>query len=663
MKFVLEKMISVVLAFLLVIPAVLVFSVSADEVIVNQENSTDVYDYSFDNKMKIDDGGSAPELLVGKSNDYTEKIVEAVAEKNPDGKFDLEIEAPEEYKSGDDITVDVKIKNISSGLGIIAVTADFYYDHNKLALLNNIDSDGAIKCISLPEYWENAVKPDRDTNHNVIDNGHISVMAYTAYDKPGNQDGFLTFSFKFKVKEDVNGPIGIYISHESVSAKQYDLMAGSISGNGGYSIISEAPLDQDEQYISNIIENTGETIEKAELELVIEAPKIYIPECEIAVKVSIHNIGVEDGIVSLLADFYYDPEKLQLMNTMDTDGVLECINLPDSWENLVKLDRDQDKNIINNGHITIALITARNKPVKEDGALEFTFRFRVKAAVEGVIGFYIPHASIRARKYNLSAGDILGNGGYALVFAEKEHIYGDYISNGDGTHTHRCTIEGCNASETEDCYGGIATCTKKAVCEVCHKEYGGLAAHSYTEAATAEHLKTAATCTKKAVYYKSCGDCGANGTETFEYGDLDPENHTGGTHLEHEKPSTCTEKGYTGDTYCSGCGEKIADGSEIPTKPHTPGKDWVEEDGKKVKKCTECGTVVDTLKRLPGDVDDDGKITVTDCLYLKRYILGTLSGNINFENADVDGNGRIDAMDYLYLKRGYLGTFDISKFA
>lgn len=53
MKFVLEKMISVVLAFLLVIPAVLVFSVSADEVIVNQENSTDVYDYSFDKNFNL----------------------------------------------------------------------------------------------------------------------------------------------------------------------------------------------------------------------------------------------------------------------------------------------------------------------------------------------------------------------------------------------------------------------------------------------------------------------------------------------------------------------------------------------------------------------------------------------------------------------------------
>ena len=69
------------------------------------------------------------------------------------------------------------------------------------------------------------------------------------------------------------------------------------------------------------------------------------------------------------------------------------------------------------------------------------------------------------------------------------------------------------------------------------------------------------------------------------------------------------------------------------------------------------------VERTPGDVDGDGEITVIDCLYLKRYILGTFSGDIDLENADVDGNGRIDAMDYLYLKRGYLGTFDLSKFA
>ena len=239
--------------------------------------------------------------------------------------------------------------------------------------------------------------------------------------------------------------------------------------------------------------------------------------------------------------------------------------------------------------------------------------------------------------------------------------------------------------------GGTSTCKDKAVCKICGEAYGELNPENHTGEEVWEQTETThtkkwnccgkvtvaeadhefengvctvceytcthtggtATCKDKAV----CEICGE------EYGELNPENHTGCTHLEHEKAATCTEKGYTGDTYCSGCNEKIADGSEIPTKPHTPGKDWVEEDGKKVKKCTECGTVVDTLKRLPGDVDGDGEITMLDCLYLKRYILGTYNGEIVLENADVDGNGRIDATDYLYLKRGYLGTFDLSKFA
>ena len=77
----------------------------------------------------------------------------------------------------------------------------------------------------------------------------------------------------------------------------------------------------------------------------------------------------------------------------------------------------------------------------------------------------------------------------------------------------------------------------------------------------------------------------------------------------------------------------------------------------------EDGKPFDVAPYMPGDVDGDGEITMVDCLYLKRYILGTFSGSMQLKNADVDGNGRIDATDYLYLKRGYLGTFDLSKFA
>ncbi len=59
----------------------------------------------------------------------------------------------------------------------------------------------------------------------------------------------------------------------------------------------------------------------------------------------------------------------------------------------------------------------------------------------------------------------------------------------------------------------------------------------------------------------------------------------------------------------------------------------------------------------------EGESTLGAAAACTGHTLGTLSGDINLENADVDGNGKIDSVDYLYLKRGYLGTFDLSKLA
>ena len=105
----------------------------------------------------------------------------------------------------------------------------------------------------------------------------------------------------------------------------------------------------------------------------------------------------------------------------------------------------------------------------------------------------------------------------------KGHDWSDWASNGGGTHSRICGND-AEHKETEDCSGGTATCQQKAVCDLCHAEYGELAAHSYTaEVAEAQYLKTAATATEAAVYYKSCCFCGASseGTEfedTFTYG-------------------------------------------------------------------------------------------------------------------------------------------------
>ena len=102
------------------------------------------------------------------------------------------------------------------------------------------------------------------------------------------------------------------------------------------------------------------------------------------------------------------------------------------------------------------------------------------------------------------------------------HKYGEWVSNGDGTHSRVCANDNKHI-ETKACHGGKATCTAKAICEVCGKAYGEMKPHSYTEKVDKQYLKSAATCTAKAVYYTSCADCGlsSKGTKneaTFEYG-------------------------------------------------------------------------------------------------------------------------------------------------
>ena len=68
--------------------------------------------------------------------------------------------------------------------------------------------------------------------------------------------------------------------------------------------------------------------------------------------------------------------------------------------------------------------------------------------------------------------DKAGNTAEMTVTVNDGHTYGEWVSNGDGTHTRRCTVDGCNGLETKDCSGGKATCTERAVCEVCGKGYG-----------------------------------------------------------------------------------------------------------------------------------------------------------------------------------------------
>ena len=97
------------------------------------------------------------------------------------------------------------------------------------------------------------------------------------------------------------------------------------------------------------------------------------------------------------------------------------------------------------------------------------------------------------------------------------HDWGAWTQNSDEkTHTRICKRD-TSHTETENCHGGTATCTAKAVCTVCGGEYGEMAAHSFTaEKAEAQYLKSAATCTEKVVYYKSCAVCGLSSEGTAD---------------------------------------------------------------------------------------------------------------------------------------------------
>lgn len=208
-------------------------------------------------------------------------------------------------------------------------------------------------------------------------------------------------------------------------------------------------------------------------------------------------------------------------------------------------------------------------------------------------------------KYLPAAGKTLPVFARQNLTTEHTHVWSDWTSNGDNTHTRSCTV--CFETETKDCHGGTATCTAKAKCEDCQAEYGELAAHQFTAETVAEsYLASAATCTEPAVYYTSCAACGAKGTEIFTVGaPLDHDwgdwtSNGNGTHTRTcSRDATHTETGdCTGGTAtcmakaeCETCGEPYG---ETDPDNHADGcyPEWTISKTQHQEKYTLCGQVL-----------------------------------------------------------------------
>ena len=143
----------------------------------------------------------------------------------------------------------------------------------------------------------------------------------------------------------------------------------------------------------------------------------------------------------------------------------------------------------------------------------------------------------------------------------------NYASN--GTHTRRC--KRCNAEETGSCSGGYATCDTLGMCNTCGGSYyGGHAWGEWSSAGNGTHTRSCtnycrevdtakctggkATCSAKAV----CEVCGK------EYGEKDSNNHD---RVHHEaKAPTCTDIGWDAFDTCKNC--DYTDYQEIPALKH-----------------------------------------------------------------------------------------------
>lgn len=150
------------------------------------------------------------------------------------------------------------------------------------------------------------------------------------------------------------------------------------------------------------------------------------------------------------------------------------------------------------------------------------------------------------------------------------HAWGEWSSAGNGTHTRSCTNY-CREVDTAKCTGGKATCSAKAVCEVCGGEYGEKDSNNHDLV----HFRAKApTCTEIGWdAYDRCVRCGYTTRKEL------PAQHDLKQHA--AQAPTCTEKGWDAYEACKNC--------NYTTRKELPAQHDLEQHAAKAPTCTEIG--------------------------------------------------------------------------
>ncbi len=250
------------------------------------------------------------------------------------------------------------------------------------------------------------------------------------------------------------------------------------------------------------------------------------------------------------------------------------------------------------------------------------------AITEGEICILVFEAKADITSDVAVSATITANGYIDDTYTDVEPIDVEVVAGGIAGHVH---------------YGGEATCCTKAECDICGEEYGDFAADVHKN-----------------------------------------------TEIRDDASADCGNDGYTGDTYCTDCGEKIADGEVIPaTGAHTGGTatccakaecsvcgeeygdfDADNHEGETELRyetniysgdlyCLGCGRMIEEGHAIGilGDADGDGTVTIMDAMVIAQYDVG-LVDDINLAVSDVDGDGTVTIMDAMVIAQYDVGLLE-----